>query len=538
MFSKFSVALLMVSAVLLLFAALLMPVYAGGQGDDLVDPAPPPPGLPADPYGAWFLPPELAGRTKLHDAGALWTTVFLRWNQVEASPGVYDWSYWDQVLTALHDSGYEIVVTVLGNPSWAADTTCGPIREEALDDFATFMGKAAARYRESPRVRMWALYNEPDNSDAVEYGDLLGGCWGDANNPHAAPGAGGDAYANMLKHVYPAIKAANPDAYVAIGGLAYDYFTIDPGGGLFDPAFLEDVAKAGGADYFDFLNFHYYPWTADIHWEPEGANRYEWHLAFKGRWITTEVYNLTGQRKPIMITEVGETSHNKDYTPDYRRQIHVIYETFMHSRMIHAYPIIWFTAIDLEFSINYDGRYYGLLHLDGSPKPSYYAYKTLVEELKDATFVRPRDDLPARFEGYEFNDRGHTKTVLWMYPGHPQYPPPQPVDLPVSQKGGRMRIVRVKNWPKTDADTDIVSESYAVDGGEGDHDGWVNGKIRVMIDEDYQFFEDLSAPTYTPTPTPTHSPTPTMTPTPTLTPTPTATPVPRYLYLPTVLFRK
>jgi hypothetical protein len=310
----------------------------------------------------------------------------------------------------------------------------------------------------------------------------------------------------MLKYVYPAVKAANPKAYVVLGGLAYDYFT-GPEHGPFDAAFLDDILAAGGGDYFDVLNFHYYPWSG-WRWEPDGANRYNRHIAFKARWLATEVYNATGRRKPIICTEVGETSHNKDNVPDYHRQILVIYQNILGAQSANVYPILWFTGIDLEFSISYDRRRYGLLNLDGSPKPSYYAYKALTTELKDATFVRPRSDLPFRFEGYEFNDRGRTKTVLWMYANYPDYPPPQPVTLPVSQPGGSFRVVKVRSRPQGDNDLNIVSESTITDGGQGDGDGWVNGKIQVQIDEDIRFFEDLSMPTYTPTPTPSTPPRP------------------------------
>jgi len=480
--------------------------YAGGDDDGIIDPAPPPPEMPTNPYGVWLLPPDMEGGPKLREADALWTTLFVQWSAAEKSPGTYDWSQWDAILGKAAEQGYLVIITVTGNPAWAADTGCGPIQQDHLDEFAAFIQKAVERYSQPPyNVLYWSFYNEPDNSDPVNFA-WLGGCWGFAHHPNAAPGAGGKAYANMLKHVYPAVKTANPNAYVVLGGLAYDYFT-EPDGGPFDAAFLDDILAAGGGDYFDVLNFHYYPWSG-WRWEPDGANRYNRHIAFKARWLATEVYNATGRRKPIICTEVGETSHNKDNVPDYHRQILVIYQNILGAQSANVYPILWFTGIDLEFSISYDRRRYGLLNLDGSPKPSYYAYKALTTELKDATFVRPRSDLPSRFEGYEFNDRGRTKTVLWMYANYPDYPPPQPVTLPVSQPGGSFRVVKVRSRPQGDDDLNIVSENIITDGGQGDGDGWVNGKIQVQIDEDIRFFEDLSMPTYTPTPTPTSTPRP------------------------------
>ena len=74
----------------------------------------------------------------------------------------------------------------------------------------------------------------------------------------------GDAYAALLTAAYPAIKAANPQAKVVFGGIAYDWFTdADPvtpaNNGPFVRAFFEDVLKNGGGGYFDVMNFHFYP---------------------------------------------------------------------------------------------------------------------------------------------------------------------------------------------------------------------------------------------------------------------------------------
>ena len=67
----------------------------------------------------------------------------------------------------------------------------------------------------------------------------------------------------MLCRVYPAVKAANPNAKVVIGGLAYDLFVDE--GGSFVRDFIDDVLLSGGGSCFDIMNFHYYP-------------------AFEGRW--------------------------------------------------------------------------------------------------------------------------------------------------------------------------------------------------------------------------------------------------------------
>ena len=68
-------------------------------------------------------------------------------------------------------------------------------------------------------------------------------------------------YTNLLKTVYPAIKAANPDVLVLGGALAP---TLEPAGspwGLNDLEYLDQMYTAGAADYFDGLAVHTYGLT-------------------------------------------------------------------------------------------------------------------------------------------------------------------------------------------------------------------------------------------------------------------------------------
>ena len=67
-------------------------------------------------------------------------------------------------------------------------------------------------------------------------------------------GKSGAKYAEMLQAIYPAVKAANPNAQVLMGGIAFDYF--EDQGGTFVRSFINEVLQAGGGDYFDIMNFH------------------------------------------------------------------------------------------------------------------------------------------------------------------------------------------------------------------------------------------------------------------------------------------
>ena len=104
----------------------------------------------------------------------------------------------------------------------------------------------------SPIVRYWSFYAEPDNGSLSQAQNNHKGYWG--HNP--------SGYADMIAGVSTAMHAANPQAVVMIGGLAYDFF--EPTG-IFVESFLGGVLdalnlKTGGATaYLDAIAFHYFP---------------------------------------------------------------------------------------------------------------------------------------------------------------------------------------------------------------------------------------------------------------------------------------
>ena len=359
----------------------------------------------------------------------------------------------------------------------------------------------------------WALYNEPDNADPVGY-NWLGGCWG-RSHPNSLPGAGGAAYANMLKVAYPAIKAGNPNAKVVLGGLAYEnWWQPETGGnGPFDLYFLDDLLTAGGRDYFDIINFHYYPPWAWIWNDPN--DRYASDIIGKALYIRNQIGN-----KPILCSEVGlPTSGPASDTEPYsdERTARYVIQANVRAMSIAMPLIIWLQAVDEAWL----GRTYGLLRSDLSPKPAYFAYRTLNRELTNARFLNARRDFPVSIEGYDFDVAGRKKTVLWTTS---EFGGNQP--LRISAAGGSLRVV-----------DKLGNETLYVDGGAGDTDGARNRWINVYIDASPRFVEDLGLATATPSPPPPPPPPPTATstaaPTSTPSPLPTNTPTSRPTATPT-----
>ena len=117
---------------------------------------------------AWLLdgPGSLDQRvTTLQGLGVSLVRVTLRWDDVAASkpgqprdPASYDWGDFGTTLDTLHARGLTTLVTLYGSPRWA-NGGARPSRLPA-SGFGDFAYAAARRF---PWIRLWTVWNEPNN---------------------------------------------------------------------------------------------------------------------------------------------------------------------------------------------------------------------------------------------------------------------------------------------------------------------------------------------------------------------------------------
>jgi len=341
----------------------------------------------------------------------------IAWSEVEPKPGEWNWDAlkgFERDLENLIDQGMTPMVIVRGTPEWAQKVEgafCGPIKEEALDDFAAFMQELVTRYSQPPfNIKYWEIGNEPDVDPSLIAPTEPFGCWGDQHDEFY----GGEYFAHMLKQVYPAIKAADPQAQVILGGLALDCDpSAPPEGKDCQPGhFFEGILRAGGGNAFDIVAYHVYPyWQANVidsdltnqAWQQRGG------LLLGKLDFLREVMARYNLNKPIMMNEGALLCYptNTSCPSDVFLQAQASYLPRLYARgwVNGLEGIIWYT-------LNGPGwREGGLLDEARNPRPAYTALSFMGQLLGDAF---PNGQLSSGdLEGYSFKDDYSEIQLYW-----------------------------------------------------------------------------------------------------------------------------
>lgn len=389
-----------------------------------------PPPLPV--FGVFMGPiNEDGGLAQALDAGVYWVNFpAFNWSLIEperTNPPTYLWGSVDeQSLIRAAQNGLVVIARVAMTPSWAReipDHNCSRIKRDSLDEFAQFLTALVSRYKAPPyNVRYWELDSEVDvDPSLVDKKNPIGfWCWGDNGDDYY----GGGYFAEMLRYAYPAIKAADPQAQVVIGGLLLDCDPRNPPPGKdCKPArFLEGVLRGGGGPYFDIVSFHAYAVYAgqmgrmgNPNW-----NRGQWRQSaavLEKASFLREVLNAYGYGyKGLMNMEAALSCY--ETTPsDGCLQTQAMYIPRAYAEAIATGLIAqaWFLMKEPVWN------HTGLLNADLTPKPVYHAYRAAASFLSDVRYIGPVTRY-AGIQGYAFRKwgRGSIIEVLWSSDGNPR----------------------------------------------------------------------------------------------------------------------
>jgi hypothetical protein len=348
------------------------------------------------------------------------------WSLVESEEGERNWDAVANIeleLINASEQGYEVIFILRDSPAWARSFpkySCGPVKQDKLDRYGSFVYDVVTRYSVPPyNVRYWELGNEPDVSPKFVKPDNQFGCWGDPNDLYY----GGDYYAEMLKVVYPKIKAADPQAQVLVGGLLLDCDPINPpetspgSGELKDckPAtFLEGILQNGGGDFFDGVSFHAY----DYYYESLGLyGNANWQtssltegpcIAAKAAYLRSILEGYGHPDKYLINTETALLCSKID-------QPVCKSEDFNHTKASYlAQSYASALANGLRGNIWYSivGWLGSGLTDNMTPLPALDAYHVSLNLLNEATFSQEITQYP-QITGFEFTRPDSRLWVIW-----------------------------------------------------------------------------------------------------------------------------
>ena len=375
--------------------------------------------LPPPIFGTEMKSTSVQSAELADDAGVNWLRFSaFDWDRIQpTSASPYYWQAVDESsLKNAADKGLEIIATIKYAPEWAQKVPgsfCGPIKQDALDEYARFLSALVRRYSQAPYyIQYWELGNEPDVDPMLVGPRHVFGCWGNENDPYY----GGGYYAEMLKAAYPAIKAADPRAQVLIGGLLLDCDpTHPPQGKDCKPAkFLEGILRNGGGDYFDIVSFHGYPlYDGSLQWDEHFPSWEARGGVVLGKIdFLREVMASYGVDKTLMHTEGALLCHHN--SPMCNPPEPEFYQD-QADYVVWLYVRNW--AQDLQATIWYQfegpgWRHGGLLDGDQQPKPAYDALQFLSQELDGAKYNQAVTAYPS-LEAHEFSAPGKKVWVLW-----------------------------------------------------------------------------------------------------------------------------
>jgi hypothetical protein len=346
------------------------------------------------------------GFDSLRAAGVTWirSNNSLMWRDVEpVEGGGYQWNTpaiqrIEQEMMLASQAGLKFILIVRGSPRWATmpyKADCAPIHPTKYAQFAAFMAAAVARYSQPPyNVVYWQLGNEPDAY--IFQHDSGYGCWGVRTDPYY----GGRAYGDMLKVVYPVIKASNPAVQVLHGSLLLDRPYNPTNGGGLTARFLEGVLLAGAANSFDILPYNAYYWGNDL-------SSLDWKTPYLRNLMTT--YNVP--IKPMLMTETGLLCDPG--CP--MLQAYAVGRYYTRAISLDLLGTMWYIYDSDEFHNS------AMIEPQDPARhrPAYQAYQHVVTQLEGATYTGALVGQPSGIEGYRFARPDGTLTVFWSSKAQP-----------------------------------------------------------------------------------------------------------------------
>jgi hypothetical protein len=287
----------------------------------------------------------------IKEAGAEWVRTDFLWADIEPVRGSFTFDKYDRIVDLILKHGLKILAIVAYSPLWN-DGNWNQAPDPVLyTEFATTL---ARRYKD--RIRCWEIWNEPDHQMFWQPQDNM------------------QAYTQLLKTVYPAMKQEDSSCQVHLGGLSRSL-----------PACLDYIYFYGGKDYFDVADLH--PYINPLLPNAVTGLRELYEMLYQ------TMKSQKDENKPIWFTEVGcpGIPEGADIEGWWMGKNPTEAEQAAWVEQVYGEPLTWpgvenvfwcfFRDTQNHFTTGVD--YFGLLRPDFSKKPGFHAFRRAADRFKD-----------------------------------------------------------------------------------------------------------------------------------------------------------
>ncbi|MCF8260911.1 MAG: hypothetical protein K9J12_09065 [Melioribacteraceae bacterium] len=325
------------------------------------------------------------------------------WDAIEYEKDKYDWLFWDDfVKTGVDDYGITMIPYVCYTPAWnstepADSALYWNVPAVDMEQWGEFMFDLVTRYKD--RIKTWELWNEPDIWIYWRTEDVA-------------------QFAEFTKIGADAVKRADPEAKVVLGGIAYK------------PEWIEALFKDHGVSpYIDVVNCHNYFET----WHENPVEEITDYI--------NDVYNVVkeyGNKQPIWMAEVGystfkqgstvSTSYSAYYDYEHKPEYQAVDLTKRVALVRSTGQIdamAWYEIKDLPPSDEvigdiYNNKHLGIAYADHSPKPAnkalIFVNELLMQPVKsidEKVTSNAKEGTDSRFVAFE-RENGDMILFAWL----------------------------------------------------------------------------------------------------------------------------
>ena len=302
--------------------------------------------------------------------------IIFTWPTVDptAAPGDTYWDGFNTFVLEAARNGMDVLPFLWGSPDWVANgieghkcsgATCwsyAPKSKAAVKAWSTFVGEAVDRF--GPGGTLWAEHPEVTPHPITTWQ-----IWNEQNSKvFYKPKPNPKAYVKLLKASNKAIHQRDKSADVVLGGMAELASAKEAVPGSKYLAKLYKVKKA--KKYFN--GFAPHPYGKTMKKITSQVDRYrrvikKAHDSKVGMWVTEIGAGSAAGGHSLNLGEKGQAKLLKK-----------IYKYFTKKRRkLHVEEVDWFSWQDSATTVCLWCPSSGLLHTDGSPKPSYSTFTKL-----------------------------------------------------------------------------------------------------------------------------------------------------------------